>query len=271
MKQLPLYFNLDGRPVLLVGDGPMADAKARLIEGAGGIVVREPATARLAFVTGDDVEAVAARLKAAGLLVNVVDRPELCDFTVPAIVDRDPVTVAIGTGGASATLAKALRERFEALLPAGLGALAARLHDCRATIATRFPDAADRRRFWDGLLAPGGALDPLADSHDVEAAIEDGTLPGNPQPVVIIVPEPDALTLAELRALSTADTVFHTGDASSEVLDRARRDAVRIVADRLPEDLPPGRSVFVASSPAPAGPDWPASWSRPGRRQARHW
>src|SRR3546814_14222183 len=75
--------------------------------------------ARLAFVAlADEAEARAAAeaLRARGLLVNVVDRPDLCDFTTPAIVDRAPVTIAIGTGGASAGLAKAIRQRVEALL-----------------------------------------------------------------------------------------------------------------------------------------------------------
>ena len=68
-----------------------------------------------------------------------------------------------------------------------------------------------------------------------------------PPPCIIRVSDPDALTLAELRALSTADTVFHTPRASAAILDRARRDAVRVVAAALPADLPPGRSVFVGS------------------------
>ncbi len=246
MRQLPLFFNLDGRAVLLVGDGPAADAKARLVEGAGGIVVREPGAARLAFVAlgGNAARREAERLKAAGLLVNVVDRPELCDFTVPAIVDRSPVTIAVGTGGASATLAKALRERLEALLPATLGRLAEALAGVRGAVAARFPDAADRRRYWDALLAPGGALDPLSDVADPASAMA-GNLPPAPKPRTIAVLDPDDLTLADLRALSTADTIFHTADASPAILDRARRDAIRFVADRLPDTLPPGRSVLV--------------------------
>ena len=115
----------------------------------------------------------------------------------------------------------------------------------RATVAMRFPAAADRRRFWDGLLAPGGALDPLADVGDIATAIKGAGLPDAPPPVVITVRAPDDLTLSELRALSTADTVFHAPDAPPAILDRARRDAVRVVAKRLPDELPPGRCVFV--------------------------
>ena len=104
MESLPLFHRLAGQPVLVVGEGEAAAAKARLIQEAGGIVVQalQPGV-RLAFVALDDgAEAVAEELRAAGLLVNVVDRPALCDFTVPAIIDRAPVTVAVGTAGASA-------------------------------------------------------------------------------------------------------------------------------------------------------------------------
>ncbi|MBR2174980.1 bifunctional precorrin-2 dehydrogenase/sirohydrochlorin ferrochelatase, partial [Sphingopyxis sp.] len=129
MEQLPIFLNLRGRTVVLVGEGEAVDAKARLIVRAGGRIV--PAweeSATIAFVALDDEDearAAAQALRARGLLVNVVDRPDLCDFTTPAIVDRAPVTIAIGTGGASAGLAKAVRQRIEALLPARLGALAA--------------------------------------------------------------------------------------------------------------------------------------------------
>uniref|UniRef100_UPI00274166A7 precorrin-2 dehydrogenase/sirohydrochlorin ferrochelatase family protein n=1 Tax=Sphingopyxis sp. KK2 TaxID=1855727 RepID=UPI00274166A7 len=93
MEQLPIFLNLQGRTVVLVGEGEAADAKARLIERAGGrIVPRWEAGATLAFVALDDgAEAAATDLRAHGLLVNVVDRPDLCDFTTPAIVDRAPV------------------------------------------------------------------------------------------------------------------------------------------------------------------------------------
>ena len=102
MRQLPIFLNLSGRAVVLVGEGEAAAAKARLVERAGGRVVRRwEEGASVAFVAlADDAEAraAAADLRARGLLVNVVDRPDLCDFTTPAIVDRAPVTIAVGTG-----------------------------------------------------------------------------------------------------------------------------------------------------------------------------
>jgi uroporphyrin-III C-methyltransferase / precorrin-2 dehydrogenase / sirohydrochlorin ferrochelatase len=154
MNQLPIFVTLRGRKVVLIGEGEAADAKRRLIERAGGECVREDSSdAMLAFVALDDsVEAAttAARLKAKGLMVNVVDQPALCDFTTPAIVDRDPVLVAIGTGGASAGLAKAMRQRLEMLLPAGLGSLATGLQSARDSVRAKWPDGAARRRHRRG-------------------------------------------------------------------------------------------------------------------------
>lgn len=113
MRQFPLFLNLSGRTVILLGAGEMADAKRRLYERAGAVITdnAHAPDAALGIVAHEDAELAAidaAKLKARGLLVNVVDRPALCDFTTPAIVDRDPLTVAIGTAGASAGLALSL-------------------------------------------------------------------------------------------------------------------------------------------------------------------
>jgi uroporphyrin-III C-methyltransferase / precorrin-2 dehydrogenase / sirohydrochlorin ferrochelatase len=255
VDRLPLFFDLNGRDVLLVGDGPAADAKRRLIESAGGRVVAESETAHLAFVAfdGDAAAAEAARLKAAGLLVNVVDRPDLCDFIVPAIVDRSPVVVAIGTNGASATLAKVLRERLEALLPASLGALARSIAARRGEVAARLPQPDQRRRFWDRLLAPGGALDPFGEAPPAEAAIAAAlTEPGAPAAsltlIALVSADPDDLSLRQLRLLSQADTIFHAPSVPAAVLDRARRDAARVTCEAPPAELPAGNSLFVIRS-----------------------
>ncbi len=237
MDSLPIFVRLDGRPVLLVGDGPAAQAKSRLIEAAGGTVVREAAAdVRLAFVALDDeaeAATAAADLKAAGLLVNVVDRPALCDFTVPAIVDRSPVIVAVGTGGASATLAKALRERLEALLPARLGDLARAIRAVRAEVAARHPTTDARRRFWDAQMAAGGPLDPFGDPDPRNVAAALHGLPDAPEgltEIVLTSPDPDDLTLRQLRALSQADVVVFDAGVPPAMLDRARRDAARVPA-----------------------------------------
>ena len=134
MHSLPVFLRLAGRPVILTGDGEAAEAKRRLLERAGARIVDEnDQGARIAIVSDGD-EATAERLRVRGILVNATDNPDLCDFTLPAIVDRDPVLIAIGTGGASAGLAKALRQRLEALLPARIGALAQALFNARPAI-----------------------------------------------------------------------------------------------------------------------------------------
>ncbi len=150
MHSLPLFVRLADRPVILLGDGEAADAKRRLLGRAGARIVGEDGQAALAIVAIEDdgeAEAAIARLEARGILVNAVDRPALCDFTLPAIVDRDPVLIAVGTGGASAGLAKAVRQRIEALLPATLGALAQALEAARPAMKARWPQAAQRRRW----------------------------------------------------------------------------------------------------------------------------
>ncbi|MFZ5727510.1 MAG: NAD(P)-dependent oxidoreductase [Pseudomonadota bacterium] len=253
MHQLPIFLNLAGRTVVLVGEGEAAGAKARLIERAGGRIV--PAWeqgATIAFVALDDeaeARAAADALRARGLLVNVVDRPDLCDFTTPAIVDRAPVTIAIGTGGASAGLAKAVRQRIEALLPARLGDLARALHAARAAMKARWPAAADRRRAIDAALASGGALDPLdGDAADRVASWLEGESDA-PQSrletIRLTSADPDQLTLRAARLLGEADHIFHPPDTPAAILARARADAARHIAVAPPQDPPGGLSLWL--------------------------
>ncbi|SBV31497.1 Siroheme synthase-like protein [uncultured Sphingopyxis sp.] len=253
MHQFPIFLNLAGRTVVLVGKGAAADAKARLIVRAGGrIVAAWEEGATIAFVALDDegeARAAAEELRARGLLVNVVDRPALCDFTTPAIVDRAPVTIAIGTGGASAGLAKAIRQRIEALLPSRLGALASALHTARGAMTARWPDAAGRRRAIDAALAPGGALDPL--DGDAAEAVEDwlaDETPASPsrlETIRLTSADPDDLSLRAARLLGEADHVFHPAAVAPAILDRARADAARHVSDAPPADPPPGLTIWL--------------------------
>lgn len=244
LHSLPLFVRLAGQPVILVGDGHMADAKRRLIERAGGLVVGEgDAHARFAFVVGDD--AAAERLRARGVLVNAADRPELCDFTMPAIVERGDVIVAVGTGGASAGLAAALRQRIEAWLPAALSAFTAALKAARPQIHARWPVFDDRRRAIGAALAEGGPADPLG-GGDVERWL--GSTNAAPTPEVLRVTlasaDPDDLTLRTARALGIADRIYHAPGVPAAILDRARGDAERIVGSAPVEPLP-GLSVVL--------------------------
>ena len=253
MEQLPVFLNLRGRTVVLVGEGAAAEAKARLIGRAGGRIVSAwEAGAALAFVAIEDeaaARAAATALRARGLLVNVVDRPDLCDFTTPAIVDRAPVTIAIGTGGASAGLAKAVRQRIETLLPARLGELATTLRAERDAMRARWPVAADRRRAIDAALAPRGLLDPL----DGDATNRVGHwLASNAPPtssrletISLTSVDPDDLTLRAARLLGEADHIFHPAGTPAAIMDRARADAERHAADVAPTDPPAGLSIWI--------------------------
>lgn len=251
MESLPLYHRLSGTKVLLRGEGDAADAKARLIREAGAEPVAEPeAGVRLAFVALEDgAEEAARELRAQGLLVNVVDRPDLSDFIVPAIVNRTPVVLAIGTGGASASLSKALKERFELLLPTSLGALANAIRQARPSVAAVHAGVPERRGFWAGLLAAGAPLDPLAPPADPAEAISRAlvdAVAAEPRQDVIVVGTAgaDALTLRELRLMAQADLVLHEPGVPIEVLALVRRDANRRVGTEAAEGEG-GRVVII--------------------------
>jgi uroporphyrin-III C-methyltransferase/precorrin-2 dehydrogenase/sirohydrochlorin ferrochelatase len=252
VDSLPIFLRLAGKPVILVGDGHAAEARRRILSRASArLVGEEDRDARLAFVAIDEdaqAEAVVARLRARGLLVNSADKPALCDFTMPAIVDRAPVLVAIGTGGASAGLAKALRGRIEALLPASLGALASALGAAKDHLRARFPENEKRRHAVDTALAPGGALDPVI-AHG-EEAVQRWLDAGAPveratrlERIRLRSPDPDDLTLREARLLSAADRVYHRPDVPLAVLDRIRADAARISCPEPPMIEEPGLAV----------------------------
>ena len=252
MKSLPLFHRIAGQPVIVLGGGAAAEAKRRLVQRAGGQVVAHLEAgiergARLAFVALDDEEktdAAVVRLHRAGLLVNVADRPALCDFTTPSILDRDPVQIAIGTEGASAGLAKHLRLRLEALLPDGLGRLAQALGAARAALRERWPDAAERRRALDAALEQGGPLDPFVEhggnavsnwlrGADAQAETQRLELP-------IGTHTADGLTLRQLQLLGAADAILYEPGISLAILDRARADAPRFALPHegpLPEGL----------------------------------
>jgi len=238
IQSLPLFHRIAGQLVVVLGSGEAAEAKRRLVERAGGQVVDElqdgiDKGARLAFIAHDNpaaMEGDAIRARCAGLLVNATDRPDLCDFTVPSVLDRSPVLIAIGTGGASAGLAKALRLRLEALLPQGLGALARALFDARAALRARFPDAGERRRALDAALADGGALDPFrADGADALSGWLNGAAeqPGRIEEMVLVSDDPEDLTLRQARLLGSADLILHDDGIAPAILGRARADAAR--------------------------------------------
>ncbi|KRA82792.1 siroheme synthase [Altererythrobacter sp. Root672] len=260
MRSLPLFHRIAGQPVIVLGDGAAAEAKRRLVERAGGQTSREledglSRGARLAFVAHEEAaacEADAVKLRAAGVLVNVVDRPDLCDFTVPSLLDRDPVLIAVGTSGASAGLAKQLRLRLEALFPADLGRLADALNGARAKLRARWPAAADRRMALDAAFAEGGTLDPLTDgaADRVDVWLADAVAPAAGQTIELTISsdDPDDLTLRQARLLGSADVILFEPEVAHAILDRSRADAVR---RELPHDgsLLPGLVLLLRRRP----------------------
>jgi len=236
VRSFPLFLKLQGQPVILIGKGEAAQAKKRLYERAGARIVDEfhPCAHIAVIALDDDEEARKAtmRCKRRGLLVNVVDRPSLCDFTTPAIVERDPITIAIGTNGASAGLAKALRQRFETMLPQSTGQLAQKMFAARSAIKKKWPDARVRRQAIDAALQPGGPLDPLID-HDGNAVakwleIDAEISTHRVLDLQLISDDPDDLTLRQARLLASADCVVTIGAINPAIIARIRADATLI-------------------------------------------
>jgi uroporphyrin-III C-methyltransferase/precorrin-2 dehydrogenase/sirohydrochlorin ferrochelatase len=188
---------------------------------------------------------VAARARALGVPVNVMDDLAHSTFIFPAIVDRGDVVVAIGTGGASPVVARRVRERIEAVLPSRIGDLAAFIGNWRKTIHMRLPEFALRRRFWERVVdGPVGAavlagrrdeadatLRAISDPSAFAGATESG-VEGHVTLVGAGPGDPDLLTVKALRALQDADVVFHDELVSLEILDRIRRDAARVPVGR---------------------------------------
>jgi uroporphyrin-III C-methyltransferase / precorrin-2 dehydrogenase / sirohydrochlorin ferrochelatase len=253
MKIYPLSLVIAARSVPVIGQGELAAAKARGVVRAGGVpklidpdadLPELERPARIALVADENAERAALwamRLRAAGFLVNVADQPQLCDFLLPAVIDRAPVMVSLATGGASATLARRLREHFEAQLPASLGPLAEAIAAARGPVAERLPTPAARRAFWDDMLQSGGLLDPFGVQHpptaDAIAAMAQST---SVKPLLSVIAlastEADDLTVRALRRLQAADVVITIGPAAEALSDRARRDARLICHAALPDD-----------------------------------
>jgi uroporphyrin-III C-methyltransferase/precorrin-2 dehydrogenase/sirohydrochlorin ferrochelatase len=292
MRFLPVFLDVAAGTVALVGFGPEAQNKLRLLRAAGArvhwyagaeraetaaaeaaekarasqasveIIASDPIQAKfsgyMAVVSaaGDAIDAaVAARARAAGIPVNVVDRPDLSTFIVPAIIDRGEVLVAVGTGGASPVLARRLRERIEALLPARIGDLAALLGRFRTRFAQKRHGSRSARRFWEHVVdGPIGSLALAGRLDEAEAAlaqaVEASAAPESSSAFIYLLDagpgEPDLLTLRALQALQNADVIVYDQQVDPAVLDRARRDAERIVIGRR-RGQPEIRADAVAS------------------------
>jgi len=254
MDAFPAFFPLAGRSVAIAGEGEAAEAKVRLFAGSPATLVRltgadalDPkayAGMTLAFVAGDDdgwAAAAAEAARAANVPVNVVDRPALCDFTTPAVIDRGEVVAAIGTGGASPMLATMLRHDIEARVPEGTGRVAALFRSLQDEVRAALPDAHARRRFLRAALSGPAAEAAVAGDMEgakerLRAALRDSPgLAGRVQYIDARGPA-DLLTLRAVRALAAADVLVCDPEAHADVLTLARRDAERFEA-RTPAQL----------------------------------
>jgi precorrin-2 dehydrogenase/sirohydrochlorin ferrochelatase len=243
MDVFPAAFPLRGRRIVIAGEGDAAEAKARLFDGSPAEVLRLRGPdafdaeryfgARLAFIAlhGEDAAKAASTARGAGVLVNVIDRPELCDFTTPAIVDRGEVVGAIMTGGAAPVLATELRLTLEAQWPASLGQIAALLDRVKHQLRSRLPDPSARRALLRALIrGPAGqaALDGrMAEAEALAmAALAAATEPPPARLVLLRAPKaPDLLTLRALRWLSEADRILVDAGTDPTLVEFARRDA----------------------------------------------
>ncbi|WP_415919546.1 siroheme synthase CysG [Tateyamaria sp. SN6-1] len=267
MKSFPMFIRTTDRRVVLVGGGEQAAQKARLLlktdamldivamtleDELQGLV--ETGRARHVTDLSADVFADAAMIfigtgcpgfdaaahavaKSAGCPVNVVDQPDLCDMTTPAIVDRDPIVVAIGSEGTAPVLTRDIKTRLERMLPANLGGLAALAGRLRPSVTRKVPRD-DRRAFWAWVFKGDvRAQWTRGAERDAARAIKDAIAAGGAPKardgghIALVGAGPgarDHLTLRAVERLQEADVIFYDRLVDPEVLELARRDAERV-------------------------------------------
>lgn len=277
MEHLPLFADLRGRACLIVGGGAVAERRAALLLEAGATLSVRAAECRserlrelaaegrieleiapfepslvepfwlVVAATGDRTTnaAIAAAAHAHKRFCNVVDDPALCSFIMPAIVDRAPVTVAISTGGRSPVLGRWIKGLIETALPARLGALAELVGRWRARAREALPDALERRRFFEALVASDAAEHAFA-GRDAEAerALEralagwqtrDALEQSGEAYLVGAGPgSPDLITVRGRQLLAAADVVLYDRLVNPKLLAYARREAELICVGKTP-------------------------------------
>jgi uroporphyrin-III C-methyltransferase/precorrin-2 dehydrogenase/sirohydrochlorin ferrochelatase len=282
MRYFPLFVDLKGRRAVVVGAGEEALRKVRLLlktdvaidviapeisgelaslRDAGRITWKAKAFAAhhlegaaIVYVADKQwEETVSAEALKRNLPVNVVDRAELSNFIQPALVDRDPVVVAIGTEGAAPILGQGLRARIDALLPTALGRLASTAEGLRERIAATVAPGFARRDFWqhyffgsirDSFLAG----DNPAYARELEAALAgDSSPPAGRVSLVGAGPgDPELLTLKAQRKLIEADVIVYDRLVGPGILEMARRDATRIPVGKTPYEPSPRQDEINA-------------------------
>lgn len=272
MKLFPLFADLRGRRVLVVGGGAVAERKVKsLLSSEAQVIVGSPAltdtlrthaqqhqidyleghfepqwleAAWLVIAATDDRELnrrIAALAAERRVFINVVDDPALSTFQVPSIVDRAPLTIAISSAGHAPVLARRVRERIESLFDHSIGALVSLAARYRPSIRKARPDLRQRREFYDWLLdgPVSTALrqqQPQRAEQLLESALSEPL--ASPQGRVVLVGagpgDPGLLTLNALRALNEADVILYDRLVSPAILNLARRDAVQIEVGKNP-------------------------------------
>jgi uroporphyrin-III C-methyltransferase/precorrin-2 dehydrogenase/sirohydrochlorin ferrochelatase len=279
VDQLPVFFQIKGKSVAVVGGTTVAARRAELALRAGakvrvfsealegdfrGIenherlehVPHAPSASEIegcALVfcsTGDAAadRAAAGLAQQAKVPINVADAPELCDFIMPSIVDRDPLVIAISTGGISPVFARMIRARLESVIPTAYGRLVTLAGQYRERLTASIGSTVLRRRFWERVLEG-----PVADrflagqeeeaKQELERALEAaGNEAGEaaPQGEVYLVGagpgDPDLLTFKALRLMQRADVVLYDRLLPHGILNLVRREAEHIYVGKLPDD-----------------------------------
>jgi uroporphyrin-III C-methyltransferase/precorrin-2 dehydrogenase/sirohydrochlorin ferrochelatase len=268
MNYFPIFLDLTALKVLVVGGGEVALRKVVLLKRSGASVtlvapevlpeLQDRAAAgkinlEIREFVPDDLNGarlvivatsrravnrwIASLSEARGIPVNVVDDREASRFIVPAIIDRDPVLVAISTAGTSPVLARRLRERLEAVIPKKIGELAVWLRALRHTARRRLRDTDERRRFFETIVdGPAARRFIDGDARGAQSIAQrllarTSAAPRVPGEVTLVGAgpgDPELLTLKALRALQDADVILHDRLVPEGLLDMARRDAARI-------------------------------------------
>ncbi|MFL9813307.1 uroporphyrinogen-III C-methyltransferase [Stutzerimonas sp. VN223-3] len=274
MDFLPLFHNLKGRTVLVVGGGEVALRKARLLSEAGAVlrVVAPEIETQLSelvaqgggemairgYVSSDlsgcvltiaatDDEQLNARVsqdaKSLGMPVNVVDSPDLCTVIFPAIVDRSPLIVAVSSGGDAPVLARLMRARIETWIPAVYGQLAGLAKRFRRQVKAQLPNVQQRRVFWEEVFQGNIAERALSGQmHEAERLLKEklsGALPKSLGEVYLVGAgpgDPDLLTFRALRLMQQADVVLYDRLVAPAILELCRRDADRIYVGKQRAD-----------------------------------
>ncbi|MFT5453507.1 MAG: uroporphyrin-III C-methyltransferase/precorrin-2 dehydrogenase/sirohydrochlorin ferrochelatase, partial [Enterobacterales bacterium] len=268
MKYLPVFLDVTITPCLVVGGGVVAARKVEQLRRANAqILVVAPELCpelttlvnkqlieyvcanfsednlqdKILVIAATDDAAVNKRVselaRERNLPVNVVDNPELCSFIMPSVVDRDPVQIAISTGGASPVLARLLRARLESLIPSSYGNLAKLMQKFRTAVKAKYPGMQDRRRYWENILqGPIAEMIYVGQQKKALAALEK-TLVGEDDDInqtgeVYLVGagpgDPDLLTFRALRLMQQAEVVLYDRLVAPVIVDLCRKDAERI-------------------------------------------